>query len=78
MQLILWNLHCADQYFFQKVSPVVFSGTQFTMGGIVLTLIGMGMGGHLGNITAGGVNHILSGNGFSSGIHTLVCTACME
>ena len=41
--------------FSRKVSPVVLSGTQFTMGGIVLTLIGVGMGGHLGNVTAGGV-----------------------
>ena len=39
----------------EKVSPVVLSGTQFTMGGIVLTLIGVGMGGHLGNVTAVGV-----------------------
>lgn len=39
----------------KKVSPVVLSGTQFTMGGLVLTLIGIGMGGHLGNITAVGV-----------------------
>ncbi len=39
----------------KKVSPVVLSGTQFTMGGIVLTLIGIGMGGHLGSITAVGV-----------------------
>ena len=39
--------------FSRKVSPVVLSGTQFTMGGIVLTLIGVGMGGHLGNVTAG-------------------------
>ena len=38
----------------KKVSPVVLSGTQFTMGGIVLTLIGVGMGGHLGNVTAVG------------------------
>lgn len=39
----------------KKVSPVVLSGIQFTMGGIVLTLIGVGMGGHLGNVTAVGV-----------------------
>ena len=39
----------------KKVSPVVLSGTQFTMGGIVLTPIGVGMGGHLGNVTAVGV-----------------------
>ena len=39
----------------KKVSPVVLSGTQFTMGGVVLILIGIGMGGHLGNITAVGV-----------------------
>ena len=41
--------------FSRKVSPVVLSGTQFTMGGIVLTLIGVGMGGHLENVTTGGV-----------------------
>ena len=41
--------------FSRKVSPVILSGTQFTMGGVVLTLIGIGMGGHLGNITAVGV-----------------------
>ena len=43
--------------FSKKVSPVVLSGTQFTMGGIVLTLIGLGMGGRLGNVTvtAGGL-----------------------
>lgn len=39
----------------KKVSPVVLSGTQFTMGGVVLILIGIGMGGHFGNITAVGV-----------------------
>jgi len=39
----------------RKVSPVVLSGTQFTMGGIVLMLIGAGMGGHLENVTTGGV-----------------------
>lgn len=41
--------------FSRKVSPVILSGTQFTMGGIVLTLIGTEMGGHLGNVTIGGV-----------------------
>mgnify|MGYP000907306841 CR=1 FL=1 len=41
--------------FSRKVSPVVLSGTQFTMGGIVLMLIGAGMGGHLENVTTGGV-----------------------
>ena len=39
----------------KKVSPVVLSGTQFTMGGIVLFFIGKMMGGHLGNVTAGGI-----------------------
>lgn len=47
MSTVLINL------FSKKVSPVVLSGTQFTMGGIVLTLIGMD--GHLGNVTAGGL-----------------------
>ena len=41
--------------FSRKVSPVVLSGTQFTMGGIVLFFIGKMMGGHLGNVTAGGI-----------------------
>ena len=41
--------------FSRKVSPVILSGTQFTMGGVVLILIGIGMGGHFGNITAVGV-----------------------
>ena len=41
--------------FSRKVSPVVLSGTQFTMGGIVLMLIGAGMGGRLENVTTGGV-----------------------
>ena len=38
MSTVLINL------FSRKVSPVVLSGTQFTMGGIVLMLIGAGMG----------------------------------
>ena len=50
MSTVLINL------FSKKVSPVVLSGTQFTMGGIVLTLIGIGMGGRLGNITTGGLS----------------------
>ena len=49
MSTVLINL------FSKKVSPVVLSGSQFTMGGIVLTLIGIGMGGRLGNVTAGGL-----------------------
>ena len=49
MSTVLINL------FSKKVSPVVLSGSQFTMGGIVLTLIGFGMGGHLGNMTAAGL-----------------------
>ena len=52
MSTVLINL------FSKKVSPVVLSGTQFTMGGIVLTLIGIGMGGHLGNMTAAGLTII--------------------
>ena len=52
MSTVLINL------FSKKVSPVVLSGTQFTMGGIVLALIGIGMGGHLGNMTAAGLTII--------------------
>ena len=61
--------------FSRKVSPVVLSGTQFTMGGIVLTLIGRSFGkcysGRCGY-------HLLSGNGFCGGLYTLVGSACME
>ena len=41
-----------------KVSPVILSGTQFTMGGIVLFLIGKIMGGHLGVVNAAGIGII--------------------
>ncbi len=44
--------------FSRKVSPVILSGTQFTMGGIILFLIGKGMGGHLGHVTAGSIGII--------------------
>ena len=39
--------------FSRKVSPIVLSGIQFVMGGIVLSVIGSGMGGHLEHITVG-------------------------
>ncbi len=45
--------------FSKKVSPVVLSGTQFTMGGILLFLIGKGMGGSLTHITWGAIGIIL-------------------
>ena len=44
--------------FSRKVSPVVLSGTQFTMGGIILFLIGKGMGGHFGAVNAAGIGII--------------------
>ena len=44
--------------FSRKISPVVLSGTQFTMGGIILFLIGKGMGGHLGSVNAAGIGII--------------------
>lgn len=37
--------------FSKKVSPVVLSGTQFTMGGMILFLIGKAMGGNLTHFT---------------------------
>ena len=37
--------------FSKKVSPVVLSGTQFFMGGVILFVIGTGMGGHLEHVT---------------------------
>ena len=44
--------------FSRKVSPVVLSGTQFTMGGIILFLIGKGMGGHFGVVNVAGIGII--------------------
>mgnify|MGYP000332164767 CR=1 FL=1 len=41
--------------FSRKVSPVVLSGTQVSVGGIVLFFSGKMMGGRLGNVTAGGI-----------------------
>ena len=46
-------------HYSKKVSPVVLSGTQFFIGGIVLFLIGKAMGGHLDHITAAGVTIVL-------------------
>ena len=37
---------------------MVLSGTQFTMGGIILFLIGKGMGGHFGVVNAAGIGII--------------------
>ena len=62
----------------KKVSPVVLSGTQFTMGGIVLTLIGVGMGGPWKCYRGGCRDHFLSRNGFSGCLHAVVGTTCME
>ena len=45
--------------FSKKVSPVVLSGTQFTMGGIVLILLGSFMGGYLEHVTVAGASLIL-------------------
>lgn len=46
-------------HYSKKVSPVVLSGTQFFIGGIVLFLIGKAMGGHLDHITAAGATIVL-------------------
>ena len=53
MSTVLLNI------FSRKVSPVIFSGTQFTMGGIVLFLIGEIMGGHMGVVNAAGIGSIV-------------------
>ncbi len=45
--------------FSKKVSPVILSGTQFTMGGIVLFLIGKAMGGKLTHMNLPGCILIL-------------------
>ena len=45
--------------FSKKVSPVILSGTQFTMGGIILFLIGKAMGGHLDHMNLAGAVLIL-------------------
>ena len=46
-------------YYSKKVSPVILSGTQFFIGGIVLFLIGNAMGGHLDHITVAGITVVL-------------------
>lgn len=45
--------------FSKEVSPVVLSGTQFFIGGILLFLIGIGMGGHLEQLSGPAVAVIL-------------------
>lgn len=45
--------------FSKKVSPVVLSGTQFFIGGIILFLIGIGMGGHLQHLSVPAIAVIL-------------------
>lgn len=45
--------------FSKKVSPVVLSGSQFFLGGILLVLIGVGMGGRLEHMSAAGACLIL-------------------
>ncbi len=45
--------------FSKKVSPVVLSGTQFFIGGILLVIIGVCMGGHLSHMSAMGAVLIL-------------------
>lgn len=46
-------------HYSKKVSPVVLSGTQFFIGGVVLILIGKAMGGNLSHITPAGAIIIL-------------------
>ena len=46
-------------YYSKKVSPVILSGTQFFIGGIVLFLIGNAMGGHLDHVTVGGITVVV-------------------
>lgn len=46
-------------HYSRQVSPVILSGTQFFIGGIVLFLIGKGMGGHLDHIHVSGAGIIL-------------------
>lgn len=45
--------------FSKEVSPVVLSGTQFFIGGILLFLIGIGMGGHLEHLSGPAIAVIL-------------------
>ena len=45
--------------FSKEVSPVVLSGTQFFIGGILLFLIGIGMGGHLEQLSGPAIAVIL-------------------
>lgn len=55
----LWSVNRTDQYFLQKVSPVILSGCQFFMGGVLLFIVGILMGGHLDHMSIAGVVLIL-------------------
>ena len=45
--------------FSQKVSPVILSGCQFFMGGVLLFVVGILMGGHLDHMSVAGAVLIL-------------------
>lgn len=49
--VVLWSIDRTDQYFSQKVSPVILSGCQFFMGGVLLFVVGILMGGHLDHMS---------------------------
>lgn len=58
--------------FSKKVSPVILSGCQFFMGGVLLFIVGILIGGHLDHMSIAGVVLILlPGNGIGCGVYTL-------
>ena len=61
--------------FSQKVSPVILSGCQFFMGGVLLFIVGILMGGHLDHMSIRSSIDSLPGNGIGCGVYTLVGSA---
>ena len=62
---------CCIKIFSQKEDPVVLSGYQFLLGGIVLFLIGQGMGGTLVFYNSGCVLNLIYMGFISAGAYTL-------
>ena len=75
----LWNLHCADQYFFQKSISGSSEWNTVYNGRHHIDFDWCGHGRTSWKCCSrGNTAHTVSGNGLSSSIHTLVCAACME
>lgn len=62
---------CFIKLFSQKENPVVLSGYQFFIGGIVMSIVGKLMGGHLTIVSAGSIPLLIYMAFISAGAYTL-------